>query len=282
MRDLFHASLKFNSLPSIGFAHHFYTENYSYSYGKDKKSFEIVYVKSGGIEAELYGKRFEIPEGSIFLLFRHLPISLKSVNGAPQSHCSVQAEFNYDFSLIDDFSSLSQEKLFLPFVTLPSFFSEEIKKELFSIVSDVGTLQNAYSLSSSIKFLNILRRIDEFSRKNFQSDFSSSSLINYKVKKYIAKNIDKKITLQDISLSLNLTSGYINHIFKKELGLPIMQYVNNEKAKRISELMQNQNLTFKTACLNVGITDFSYGYRLFKKHTGLTPSQFIAASFHNK
>ena len=50
---MFSGFLKFNSLPQIGFAHNFYTENYFYEYGSHNKSFEIVYVVSGDILAEL-------------------------------------------------------------------------------------------------------------------------------------------------------------------------------------------------------------------------------------
>ncbi len=81
-------------IPSIGFAHHFCAENYYQSYGeKDDTSFEIVYTKEGAITAELYGKTYQIPPHSIFVLVRALPIRLYSEAGTPHSHCTVQIQF---------------------------------------------------------------------------------------------------------------------------------------------------------------------------------------------
>jgi methylphosphotriester-DNA--protein-cysteine methyltransferase len=41
--------------------------------------------------------------------------------------------------------------------------------------------------------------------------------------------------------------------------------------------MEDRGLTFRDACENVSITDLSHGYRLFKRHMGVTPKQYISA-----
>lgn len=277
------ALVKFNSIPKIGFAHHFYTDTYCFSYEKMEKSIEIVYVKSGGIEAELYGQKQYIPERSVFVLFRHLPITLKSIDGKPQSHCTVQAEFEYDFSLITEPCEIKRENGFLlPFVVLPCNETEEIKRELYSIVSDMGISRSENGFSSSIRFLNIMLKLDRLAKQENQNKESASSIIIYKVKQYVAKNINKDISLPEIGKSLSLSHNYINQVFKNGVGIPIKQYVNSEKIKKIAELMQKQGLSFKTACANVGLEDISYGYRLFKKHMGVTPGKFLSGDTHNK
>lgn len=279
---MFTASLKFNSIPKIGFANHFfYTDKYVSTYAEEEKSLEIVYVQSGCIIAELFGETFLVPEGSIFVLFRHLPLKLSSIDNMPQSHCTVQAKFDYDFRLIHDDERFSgNDGMILPFVTLPCPETEIIKKKLYSIVSDIGIYRDENALSCSIQILDIMRILAKLAQKNNAPKASPGSNISYKVKKYVANNIDKYITLTDISDALKLTPGYINHVFKDTVGLPIIQYINREKTKKISELIRNQKLSFKAACLNVGIEDLSYGYRLFKKHMGSTPNEFLSVSRH--
>ena len=71
------------------------------------------------------------------------------------------------------------------------------------------------------------------------------------------------------------TPNYLNSVFKKSAGMGIHQYINKEKVRIISELILERKLPFKKACESVGIEDISYGYRMFKKHTGLTPSQYM-------
>ncbi len=272
--------LTFNTLPQIGFAHHFYTEDYSIAYGSHKKSFEIVYVSSGCLEVELYGEKLYAPTGSIFVLFRHLPITLRSINHAPQSHCTVQVAFNYDLTLLRDEAVPEQSGILLPFVTLPCAETEEIKKLLYTIVSDMGISREENGLSSSLGFLEIMRRLDRMARKAHNQNSSAASITSYRVKKYIAHNIGENITLNDIAEALNKTPNYINRLFREANGITINQYISKEKVELIATLIRKQNLSFKTACDNVGITDTAYGYRLFKKHMGVTPGQYLSGDIH--
>lgn len=274
------ARISFDKIPKIGFAHHFYTDEYYFSYSNLKKSIEIVYVTSGGIEAELYGQKIFIPEGSIFVLFRHLPITLRSVDGKPQAHCTVQAEFDFSFSLSDAVGSDQKKNtILLPFVTEPSAETEEIKKSLFSIISDMGISREENAFPCAIRLLDIMRRLDKIARNSARRESKSSNII-YKVKQYISKNIHKPIALSDIERELSLSSGYINQIFKSNTGVPLGHYINEEKTKMIAALIRKQGLSFKTACANVGISDISYGYRLFKKHMGVTPGEFLSGDMH--
>lgn len=275
---MFSGFLKFNTIPEIGFAqHYYYTENYYSTYNKCNMSFEIVYVNSGGITAELYGKKTYAPEGSIFVLFRHLPITLTSTENKPQSHCTVQAEFDYEFELLEGMSEIGDgDGILLPFVTEPCRGTEEIKKELYSIVADMGMSRELNGFSSALRFLGIMQKLDRLTRKKRNMGNNSSSIISYKVKKYIAENIEKNICLSEIAEELGKTPNYINYLFKEANGTTINQYIGKEKVERMAELMKNKNLPFKTACKNAGITDVSYGYRLFKKHMGITPGNFLS------
>lgn len=272
--------LRFNNIPEIGFAHHFYAENYSSKYGEDKKSFEIVYINSGGIEVDFNGEKFYADEGSIFVLFRHLPLMLRCRDNNPQSHCTVQVKFDYDFRLISDGEFPGNDGVLLPFIIPPCKETEHIKQELYSIVSDMSISRDGNAFSSSLKFLHIMQQLDRIARKKQDTHSSSLSIISYRVKKYVSENIHKAISLSDISNALDKTPGHINHVFKETNGITITQYITKEKIQMLVSLMQNKNLTFKEACFNVGISDISYGYRLFKKHMGITPGEYLSGDIH--
>ncbi len=269
--------ISFEKIPEIGFAHHFYADNYGYSYEFNKKSFEIVYVKSGDIEVEFSNEVFRAPEGSIFVLFRHLPINLRAAAGSTQAHCTVQVSFDYDFTLLSDAEIPSEQKGFLlPFVTPPSRETERIKNELYSIVSDITADRNENSFSCGIRVLNIMRELDFAARRSLCKSGSSVSICR-KVKEYIANNIDRKILLSDVAEFIGKSPNYINSLFKRSTGASVNRYICNERVKKVAELIKDRNLSFETACENAGITDISYGYRLFKKHTGTTPTKYIQA-----
>ncbi len=275
---------KLNSVPEIGFAHHFYTENYVNDYGKEKNiGFEIVYVKSGVIEAEIYGEKFEIVPGSVFVLFRNLPFLLRSADNSPQSHCSVQLVADYEVELIESGNVPENNSgIILPMVMPPCAESEKVYKELCEIISDVSISRRNDSLSSSLSAMGILSRIERIWRKNTVKKFNRSSLISFNVKKYVAEHIAEYIRLSEIAEEMNKSPNYINSVFKSENGITICRYINSEKVKLIAELMKNKGASFETACENVAIYDVSYGYRLFKKYMGATPREYLSSEFVNE
>ncbi len=275
---MLYGSVKFSSLAEIGFAHHFTAEKYAFNYKTTKKSFEIVYVTKGGIVAELDGEKIIAPEGSIFVLFRNLPIKISSLEGFSHAHCTVQAEVDYDFALIKNISEAGSGQLILPFVTPPSPETEEIKKELFSIVSDMSASREDNSFSCSLRLCGILQRLDKIARRSHDVHSPQSPLIVYKIKKYIASRLAEGFTMSELSDALGFSESYLNHTFKESVGMSVKQYASCERVKRITELTDSGKADFETACANVGIHDICYGYRLFKKHMGITPSQYSKKS----
>lgn len=277
---MFAADISFNELPEIGFAHHFFTEHYAQNYGyKNDDSFEIVYIKSGKIAAELYGERFFIDEGSIFILFRALPLRLLPANGTEQSHCSIQLSVKHSFRLVSDSDKTepSPKGILLPFVTPPSTETEKIKRGMYSIVSLLGTSREENCLSASLAAAGILHRISSMYCERRRDSAPAQSVLSYKIKRYISEHISESIHLSDIGSCIGKTPNYLNAVFKAENGMSINKYINSERVRFLSELMSNKKFSFPKACINAGISDISYGYRLFKQYTGMTPKDYISS-----
>lgn len=267
--------LKFDSIPEIGFAHHHYSGKYMADYEKVNNSFEIVYINSGTIIAEFNDKRFYLNEGDIFVLFRHLPINIYTPDDKEHSHCTVQLEFDYAFELVEPIESFPDDGIILPFVTKRCALTNEIKKDLYGIVHQISASPERYSFSASLKALEIMKKLDNSARDLFNKTNPHHAYIAKLVESYVKDNLYEKIYLKDISVALGKSPNYINFAFKKAKGTTITNYINEEKISVIAALMQKQNMHFTKACNSVGISDSSYGYRLFKKYTGLTPNMFL-------
>lgn len=269
-------TVHFQNMPVVGFAHHFYTEKeYCVEYGF-QKSIEIVYIKSGEMVAQLEDMTFTIPENSFFLLFRHLPIRLYSAKGVPHAHCSLQLIVDYEFQLLEkptDYQTTSNG-LLLPFVTPVCQETGAMKKMLYGAVSDLGISRQEHSFCASLAGLSILQTLSKFYRKRM--DMDRASQLQYQVKEYIAANLRGPITLSDIARTISKTPNYINHVFKEECGVSIHRYINEERVHRLADLIQAQAMSFPQACEYMGIEDVCYGYRLFKKHMGITPKEYLA------
>lgn len=268
-------------MPKIGFAHHFYTDKDTYTSAyNNNMCIEIVYVNSGTLEAKYENNTFYAPEGSIFVLFRKLPITLRVANAATHSHSTVQIELNKSAKIIKTEDAIPTNGALLPFVIMPCDKTEEIKKEIYSVISELGTARESCSFSASVKAVNIIRLIDEVARANLISEENASSLLVTQIKKYIDENIYAKLTLTQIAAHIKKTPNYINSVFKKETEFTILQYINRKKCEKISSLMIRKKLTFKEACTRLAINDVQYGKKLFIKHMGIDPEAFANGNVH--
>ena len=266
--------LTFSQLPTVGFAHHFYTEEYKQRNETPNSSLEIAYVKEGAFTAEIGSKSYAVQPGSVLVLVRTRPFRLYAAAGTPQSHCSVQLVFDFHCDFVDNSTDVPTDfsGLVLPLILPPGAEAEQIKKELFAIVAEVSARREAPPLSASVAGLSVLMQIDRLFRRGREH---GGSLLEYKVKRYVAEHIHREITLQELGDALGRTPNHQNSVFRAATGLSIRRYINGERVRLIGELMTMKGLPFKTACESVAIDDVSYGYRLFKKYTGVTVRAYL-------
>lgn len=271
--------ISFQGIPRLGFAHHLYTENPRQIQNDVQRSLVLVYVKSGHLTAQIYDRTFEAPAGSVLILFRHVPFQLYSARSTPQDYCSIQLYADYSFALLEDGEDFPADfaGLALPVVIPPGSEAELIKKDMYSAVANLSVSREAYSFSAAMSMCGILFRLDTLYRQKQHRGKSSSSYWEYKIKRYLADHIQEIVSLEELASAMNKTPNYLNGVFSRATGIGIHQYMNREKMRLVATLMEVRGLSFGEACENVGITDLSHGYRLFKRHMGITPKGYMTA-----
>jgi len=271
--------ISFTSLPEIGFAMRHSSRQYSAVYGSNfKQRVEIAYINSGSINIKMQGENFHAPEGSIVVLFRHLPISTETVGDNMHSHDTVLGEFvDLDFELGGNDTVPSGCRLEIPFVTMPSVKTEKIGVKLRQIVSDMTDDRENKNFCASVSFVSILKELADIYEAENGIPVKATEKNVAKIKEYIENNIDKTITIADIAAFIKRSPNHTGQIFKKSMGMTVAEYVNLHKMKRVSVLIK-ENVSFADACASVSLCDSSYGYCLFKKYIGLTPGEFLKAN----
>lgn len=82
------------------------------------------------------------------------------------------------------------------------------------------------------------------------------------------QNFGKKISDRDLAVISNMGESYFIHIFKKEIGLTPMEYLNKlriEKAKKLIEARENNITEIAGLCGYCSASYFSYCFNDFKK-----------------
>ena len=92
--------------------------------------------------------------------------------------------------------------------------------------------------------------------------------------KYIQNNYKKNLTLDEIASYVYLSTSYASRVFKKVKGISIVEYISQVRIEKAKQLLENPHYQIEEIAENVGYTDAGYFTKVFRKHEGVTPSQY--------
>lgn len=83
------------------------------------------------------------------------------------------------------------------------------------------------------------------------------------------------ITVEQIARRLNLDRTYFSVIFKRKTGIPPKQYLVNYRMSVAASLMTENKTSVSTAACSVGYPDVFSFSKMFKRHFGLSPGDYV-------
>jgi two-component system response regulator YesN len=90
-------------------------------------------------------------------------------------------------------------------------------------------------------------------------------------KEYVNTHFGEKITLEEMANILFLHHAYFSSMFKKETGQNFVDYINEVRVQKASELLKKTDYKIKDISSMVGFHSHSYFNKVFKKLTGVKP-----------
>lgn len=91
---------------------------------------------------------------------------------------------------------------------------------------------------------------------------------------YIDFNLCNPISNEEMAKNFNISIPYLSSQFKKEVGTTIVKYTNTLKIKTALKLLNTSNLPIQDIASHVGIYDYNYFTKVFKKEIGMPPSEY--------
>lgn len=95
-----------------------------------------------------------------------------------------------------------------------------------------------------------------------------------RAKAYMESCSAEELSLQQVAAYVHLHPGHLSELFKKETGSTFGDYVTALRMRRAMELLAVSPAKVSEIAGLIGYEDVKYFSRLFKKHTGKTPSEF--------
>ena len=101
-----------------------------------------------------------------------------------------------------------------------------------------------------------------------------SWLIN-KAEDYIERHLSEKIRLSDIAYDLGISKYHLHRIYRTNSSETLNQFITRIKMERSAVyLAVNSHIAMTEIALRYGYSESSSYNRAFKKHFGLSPTEF--------
>ena len=148
------------------------------------------------------------------------------------------------------------------------------RKELLSSVEAAMELSDR--LSKNKLYLDYFRRDTEPEPERAEDRGDNERLLGVRerIESYIASFYATDLSLQSISQALNYSEAYFCKLFKQCFQVNFSAYLNDYRIAKAKELLANTEMGVKDVSSACGYADSSYFARVFKRQTGLTPSDY--------
>ena len=97
------------------------------------------------------------------------------------------------------------------------------------------------------------------------------------INQYIENNLKEDLSINSLSQRFFISKNKLYSIFKENYGTTVNDYIINKKTEKAKELLKNTNDPIYKIAEDVGLSNYTYFCKLFKRKTGITPREYRTA-----
>jgi AraC-like DNA-binding protein/mannose-6-phosphate isomerase-like protein (cupin superfamily) len=246
---------------------------------------EIVYVLEGSFIQEINGRQIEMNKGDLCILDKNvehssLPLSesdvVVNIILTPEffdgifMHLLSYDNYISNYIVNSLYAKSKSQNFLIHHVKDDSVIKillENLLLEYYSTEIKSSAAINGYLL---ILFTELSREIND-STGDFIKD--EQHQVKEKILPYI-RNRYKDTNLNEMADYFHFHPSYLSSLIKKEFGKNLKDLLTDVRMAEASKLLKNTDMTIENIVYEVGYTNFSYFYKVFKKTYGMTPNQY--------
>lgn len=247
--------------------------------------YEIIYVENGNGERFVADHMGEFNSGEIILLGSNLPHYMRSAPEYFSENCTkrvngVVIQFHKDFMTyaINNYIDLKPIKEILDLsrrgIHFPKPGNEDIVERIQSlpIYKGIDRIINLLLLLNSMaKSVNKLP-LGSSQFNNSLSMFSDDRL--EKILSYINYHYTEKIELDTVAAMIPMNTTAFCRYFKDKSGKTFMDYILDLRVGYACKLLSGIPKDITEICIASGFNSTTHFNRIFKRKTGLTPTEY--------
>ena len=216
--------------------------------------YDLTFVLKGSLTYIDNGKTIVLKENDAIL----------SAPGAIQERLAGKEEVRYvsfNFTLLPDAT-----------LSMPTYLPQVISRDIRTMISVFSQSHLSPLYHSTEKAINLLNYI-LFEIQDALSMESNNEAVSAIIK-YIDATISSPPSLPNIAAQVHLSKEYVAHIFKRETGKTVIEYVNERKMLIAKDLILENKLSLEEIARSLGYSNYSYFSKVFKKHFNTSPIHF--------
>lgn len=276
------------SVPRIKFACAVSVKRYKNQFKRIENFLEIA-VNTGGdicISHQNGAKEWSF-EGMVTPVTQDMNCKMFAEEGICQSHVTVGVDVKYDCVLHDtdnmDNSSVinrvyNEGAILIPYLfPLDERYEDCVKLIRTIITKNTEQTQKKYCevVAGWFRLVGKLTEIvvNEIEEKDERISPYSSHYFET-ARKYILDNYARRLSVNEVAKQTGISSGYLQVIFKKLVGMSVTEYINYHKIQLAKQYIQGRGLSLREICFQLGFDDPAYMSRLFKKTEGISYREY--------
>lgn len=261
-----------NILPNEDYPPKTHENEYIFTPGKGRviDEYQMLYIAEGrGTLTTASCREMQIKEGDVFLLF---PGEWHTYS--PDRETGWK-EYWIGFKGIN-MDSRVEEGFFQKGNPLYNIGYNETAISLYREAIRVAQNQEKYFQQLLAGIVNHLLGVVFSTHENIRLRASSSPKLIDKARAYMQDKTDSDIEMPEVAEYLNISYSSFRHIFKQYTGIAPSQYYINLKIQKAKEMLRSTSASIKEISWYLHFDTPEYFTKLFRKKTGMSPSQFRA------
>jgi AraC-like DNA-binding protein len=250
------------------------------NYEEAHNFWEMCYVEKGEIDLCIDGQTQTLSAGDLAFVAPAATHSYKSAKGNENRAFVVCFECNSKaMKLLGDLPVAAGELtdcISKIVAESQNTFRMNEKETLEVIAAPSFGGQQAVLLQLEYLLICLIRRASasKFSEIVFLDDEKFYGDLVQDVMQYFQENVYRKLSLQDLCEKFNYSRSFLCDVFKRETGQSLFACFNRIKVEEAKRLLLETNLSVTEISAKFGFAEPKYFGALFKKETGLAPSQY--------
>lgn len=242
---------------------------------------EILAGTTGVLRVTIDGERVDIGRGDVIVINRRVPHETDMVcpfTTTMMIQFRIEKLRSGEFENINKYLSLILENTSKSFVFLKG--EDPLTREIYDIVCRLQKESSEEKKDYEIfikgymeVLLGLLYRNGILN--NIEDNYNKSAVQKiWPVIEYIDRNYQNKISLEQLSSTLNVNREYFCRIFKEATNVTPVEYMNFVRIWKAENLLTTTSHSILEISMEVGFSSVSYFNRVFKKLKKVAPSAY--------